>query len=418
MAEPQDIVEKLSSLVGYKDKNGNYNKLKESNSVKPEELVTGFRDKKIIRCLDPEGWTVNRDEDGYIIPEDIEEILARAYKNSASDIHLTPGAPPKMRVHGELLQMPYQILTPEIVKSLLTPLLDAETAEIFEEEGDLDFAYTVSGVCRFRVNYFKQRGAWAAVFRSLSTEIPSAEKLGTPEVILSMATRKRGMVLVTGPTGSGKSTTLAAIIDRINKTRRENIITLEDPIEYIHKHNLSNVNQREIGSDTKSFAMAVRAALREDPDVILVGEMRDPETISTAITAAETGHLVFSTLHTIGAAATVDRIVDSFPNAQQAQIRAQLASVLECVVSQQLLPLAEGKGRTCAYEIMLGNIAIKNLIRENKIAQISSQIQVNARDGMILMDESILRLYREGKITKDKAIEFAVDKKVMTEKLN
>ena len=415
MAEAQDLVEQLTSLVGYKDKNGNYNKLKDSNSVRPEELVTGFRDKKIIKCVDPEGWTVNRDEDGYIIPEDIEEILARAYKNSASDIHLTPGAPPKMRVHGELLQMPYQILTPERVKALLSPLLDVETAAIFENEGDLDFAHTVPNVCRFRVNYFKQRGAWAA--GSLSTEIPSAEKLGIPDVILSMATRKRGMVLVTGPTGSGKSTTLAAIIDRINKTRRENIITLEDPIEYIHKHNLSNVNQREIGSDTKSFAMAVRAALREDPDVILVGEMRDPETIATAITAAETGHLVFSTLHTIGAAATVDRIVDTFPHEQQTQIRAQLASVLECVVSQQLIPLAEGKGRACAFEIMLGNIAIKNLIRDNKIAQITSQIQVNAKDGMILMDESITKLYQQGKITKDKAIEFAVDKKVMTDKL-
>lgn len=416
MSEAQKLMEELSSLVSYKDSSGNYNKLKETQSVDINEIV-GYRDKKIIKCADPEGYEYKRDDDGFIIPESIDEILARAYKNSASDIHITSGAPPKMRVHGELLQMPYEFLTPELTRKLLSPLINAETQLIFDQEGDLDFAYSLKGVCRFRVNLFKQRGAWSAVFRSLSTNIPDAEVLGIPKAILDMATRKRGMVLVTGPTGSGKSTTLAAIIDQINKTRRENIITLEDPIEYIHTHNLSNVNQREIGADTKSFASAVRAALREDPDVILVGEMRDPETISTAITAAETGHLVFSTLHTIGAAATIDRIVDSFPHNQQDQIRAQLASVLECVVSQQLIPLQDGKGRVCAFEIMVGTVPVKHLIRENKIPQISQQMELESKEGSLLMDTSITKLYAQGKISKDKAIEFAVDKLKMQAKL-
>lgn len=418
MADEKTIIEQITNMMSYKDKDGNYNKLKNCVEKPQEEEYKGYRDTRVKKTEDPEGFEFNKDSDGYIIPEDINEILARAYKNGASDIHITVGAPPKMRVHGELLQMDYQFLTPDVSRNLLAPLMNDETQRIFEAEGDLDFAHTIPGVCRFRVNLFKQRGSWSAVFRSLSTDIPPAEKLGIPESVMEMATRKRGMVLVTGPTGSGKSTTLAAIIDAINQNRRENIITLEDPIEYLHKHKLSNVNQREIGTDTKSFAAAVRAALREDPDVILIGEMRDPETISTAITAAETGHLVFSTLHTIGAAATVDRIVDSFPHEQHDQIRAQLASVLECVVSQQLIPLAGGKGRVAAFEIMLGNIAIKNLIKENKISMITSQIQTNTKNGMILMDESLMRLYRSGKITKDKCIEFAVEKKSMIDKLH
>jgi twitching motility protein PilT len=322
-----------------------------------------------------------------------------------------------MRLHGELLQMPYQFLTGEINRMLLEPLLTKDEADIFDSDGDLDFAHNIPGLCRFRANLFKQKETWSAVFRSLSTNIPPAEKLGIPQAVMEMSSKKRGMILVTGPTGSGKSTTLAALVDLINRTRRENIITLEDPVEYIHNHNLSNVNQREIGSDTKSFAAAVKAALREDPDVILIGEMRDPETISTAITAAETGHLVLSTLHTIGAAATIDRIVDAFPHEQQDQIRAQLASTLECVVSQQLIQTADGKGRTCAFEVMLGNIAIKNLIRENKVNMITSQIQTCSKLGMVLMDDSIMKLYSMGKITKEKAIEFAVDKTIMANKL-
>ncbi len=414
--DPKELIKQINDMAGMKDAAGNYNRLKPQ--VEPvDDGSQPYRDSKSKKTVDCEGFEVHRDEQGYIIPEDIDEILARAYKNGASDIHITVGAPPKMRVDGELLQMDYQFLTPEVTKKLLSRLVKDDVKEIFEEEGDLDFAHTVQGISRFRVNFFKERGNWSAVFRSLSTKIPDARKLGIPEAVMEMATRKRGLVLVTGPTGSGKSTTLAAIIDAINRTRRENIITLEDPIEYLHKHKLSNVNQREVGSDTKSFAAAVRAALREDPDVILIGEMRDPETIATAITAAETGHLVFSTLHTIGAAATVDRIIDSFPAEQHSQMRAQLSSVMECVVSQQLIPLIEGKGRTAVYEIMLGNVAIKNLIRENKVNMITSQIQTNMKNGMILMDESIMRAYKAGKISREKAIEFAVDKPGMMQKI-
>ncbi len=412
----KDLIKQITDMMGVKDSHGNYNKLK-PEVEKIEDDSRPYRDVRGKKTVDPEGFESRRDEEGYLIPESIDEILARAYKNGASDIHITAGAPPKMRVDGQLMQMDYQFLTPETNKKILSALMKEAAVEMFEEEGDLDFAHTVKGVSRFRVNLFKERGNWSGVFRALSTKIPDAHKLGIPDSVMEMATRKRGLCLVTGPTGSGKSTTLAAIIDAINKTRYENIITLEDPIEYLHKHKLSNVNQREVGSDTKSFAAAVRAALREDPDVILVGEMRDPETIATAITAAETGHMVFSTLHTIGAAATVDRIVDSFPASQHSQVRAQLSSVLECVVSQQLLPLATGSGRVAAYEIMLGNIAIKNLIRENKINQITSMIQTNTKNGMILMDESIARLYKEGKITREKAIEFAVDKTAMQQKI-
>lgn len=413
----QNIIEQLTELVSYKDKNGNYNKLKKDAETLEYEKSHRFRDKEMKATIDPDGFEVQRDNEGYIIPDDIEEILARAYKNGASDIHIAAGAPPKMRVNGELLQMDYQFLSPDKTKQLLAKLLSKESTEIFEEHGDMDFAHQIKNVCRFRVNYFKQRNSWAAVFRSLSNNIPDASKLGIPDAVMDMYTRKRGLVLVTGPTGSGKSTTLASIIDAINKTRRENIITLEDPIEYLHYHNLSTVTQREIGVDTKSFANGVRAALREDPDVILIGEMRDPETIQTAITAAETGHLVFSTLHTIGAAATIDRIIDSFPSGQQNQVRAQLASVLECVVSQQLIPKSNGSGRVAAFEVMLGNIAVKNLIRENKITQITSQIQVNKQFGMILMDDYLLELYKHGTISKEKAIEFSVDKTGMASKL-
>lgn len=254
---------------------------------------------------------------------------------------------------------------------------------------------------------FRQQGAAALAFRLVATKVPSPEELGVPASIIELSQRKRGLVLVTGPTGSGKSTTLAAVIDRVNQSRDAHIITLEDPIEYLHPHKMSMVNQREIGIDTQSYADALRAALREDPDVILVGEMRDYETISVAVTAAETGHLVLSTLHTIGAASTVDRVIDVFPPHQQQQIRVQLSNVLEAIISQQLIPRADGKGRVAAFEVLHANTAIRNLIREGKSHQIANIMQTNRRMGMITMDDAIVQLVREGKITRQMAAAFA-----------
>ena len=267
------------------------------------------------------------------------------------------------------------------------------------------------------MNVFKQRGTLASVMRALPFDIPEPEKLGLPPEVVAVTEKRRGLILVTGPTGSGKSTTLASIIDKINDSRDAHIITLEDPIEYLHNHRKSMINQREIGLDTLSYAAALRAALREDPDVILVGEMRDLETISTAITAAETGHLVLSTLHTIGAAATIDRIIDVFPPHQQQQIRVQLAMVLEAVISQQLMPTADRRARVAAFEVMFANSAIRNLIRESKTPQIMSIIQTNRKDGMITMDDAIYDLYQRGLVTRDDAITFAQDSAFMMRKI-
>jgi twitching motility protein PilT len=419
-----DILDQLSAMVGVKNKDGSYNKLVkplDSSQFTPTAEMRlqadAFRDEKQAPVFKRDEKFFVSQEAGYFVPNDINEILSTAYLNGASDIHIMVGAPPKMRLHGELLQMPYQILTPSISKNLLKPLLTEEQVPLFEESGDLDFAYSIEGACRFRVNMYKQRGSWGAVFRCLSNTIPNADDLGVPKAVQELCTKKRGLILVTGPTGSGKSTTLASLIKIINETRRENIITLEDPIEYVHKHKLSSVAQREIGLDSKSFAAGIRAALREDPDVILIGEMRDPETIATAVTAAETGHLVFSTLHTIGAAPTIDRIIDSFPEGQQAQIRIQLASVLEGVVSQQLVPTVYEDGRVAAFEVMLSNAAIRNLIREKKVEQMTSVMQTNRKLGMVTMDDYLSQLYYNGQITKERAIEFAVDKHSMTSKL-
>lgn len=414
----KNIVEQLADMVNYKSTSGGYNKLRrEPDVIFGDEEGGYYRDLKAPKSLDPEGFYFERDSEGYLIPLDIREILARAHANRASDIHLSAGAPPKMRVDGELMQMDYQFLTADTTRLLLTKLLTDETAEIFDKEGDIDFAYSLPGVSRFRVNFFKQRGSWSAVFRTLSSKIPDARSLGLSEDVINLTLKKRGLVLVTGPTGSGKSTTLASLVDIINSTSHRNIITLEDPIEYIHRHKLCNVNQREMGADSKSFAASIRAALREDPDVILIGEMRDPETIATAVTAAETGHLVFSTLHTIGAAATIDRIIDSFAEAQQQQMRTQLSMVLEGVISQQLLPRADGIGRIAAFEVMLGTTGIRNLIRENKVAQIASQMQISAKDGMVLMDDYLYKMYYDGEITRDKCVEFSVDKLAMMKKV-
>ena len=349
---------------------------------------------------------------------DLNEILIQSVKERASDIHLTSGRAPSYRVDGVLAPIMGERLTPQMLEDILLPLIDKRHREELEETGQTDFAYAISGVGRFRVNVFKQRGTLAAVMRSLPFNIPEPEDLGIPREVVEMTSRKRGLVLVTGPTGSGKSTTLASLIHVINRTYPYHIITLEDPIEYLHRHDKSVVNQREIGSDSTDYAQALRAALREDPDVILVGEMRDLETISTAITAAETGHLVFSTLHTIGADKTIDRIIDVFPPNQQQQVRIQLASVLECIVSQQLLKKADGSGRVAALEVLFANNAVRNLIRESKTYQIPSVMQTNKRAGMQTMDDALYDLFMRKVIDGDTAVTYAQEPVSMNRKVN
>lgn len=347
----------------------------------------------------------------------IKEILRTAWDNKASDVHITVGIPPKMRVNGNLLTMPYERMLPTDTAEILSSMMNETQKAKFEEKGELDFSYSIMNLGRYRVNAFRQRGTIAMALRLVSSEVPSPEVLGVPESVIELYNRKRGLVLVTGPTGSGKSTTLAAIINKANHMRDAHIITLEDPIEYLHRHDLSIVNQREIGLDSLSYANALRAALREDPDIILVGEMRDFETISVAITAAETGHLVLSTLHTIGAASTVDRVIDVFPPHQQQQIRVQLANTLEAVISQQLMPTADGTGRVAAFEVLHSNNAVRNLIREGKSHQLTSVMQTSRKMGMITMDDSISQLYFEGKIARRTAVQFAVDPEAMDAKL-
>ncbi len=347
----------------------------------------------------------------------IEEMLAAAKNAGASDLHITVGVPPKMRVNGHLITMDYDRMLPPDTLHLLDQIMNEQQKEKFQRDGEHDMSFSIPNLGRYRVNAYKQRGSVAIALRLVGTQVPSPEVLGVPESVIDLYQRKRGLVLVTGPTGSGKSTTLAAIIDKINNNRECHVITLEDPIEYLHQHKLSMVNQREIGLDSQSYANALRAALREDPDVILVGEMRDFETISVAITAAETGHLVLSSLHTIGAASTVDRVIDVFPPHQQQQIRVQLANVLEAVISQQLIPKADGSGRVAAFEVLHSNHAVRNLIREGKSHQLMSVMQTNRKVGMIAMDEAILQLYQNGTITREMAIQFAQDPDGMEHKI-
>ena len=345
-------------------------------------------------------------------------LLMAARELGASDLHITVGIKPKCRIRGALCEMSaFEKIMPEKSKELVESMMKESQKMVMEERGELDFAYAINEVGRFRVNAFKQRGSYAAVLRLINTTIPSAESLGIPHHVVELTKKKRGLVLVTGPTGSGKSTTLASLIDIINSEKNVHIITLEDPIEYLHNHKKAIVNQREIGIDTDSYGAALRSALREDPDIILVGEMRDLDTISTAVTAAETGHLVFSTLHTIGAAPTIERIIDVYPPHQQDQIRVQLASVLEAVISQQLLPRADVKGRVAAFEVMFGTPAIKNLIREDKTHQLPSIIQTSKKNGMVTMDDSLFDLYIKHKISADSAVEFAQDDIKMRGKL-
>ena len=343
----------------------------------------------------------------------LDNLLKYAAANKASDLHIAAGTVPLMRVHGQLLPLKMNALTPKDTMGLIAEFLNAEQKDAFSKNPDLDFCYDVPGTGRFRANVLKQRKGVDAVFRVIQPKIPTLEELGFPQVVRDLTNHHQGMVLVTGPSGCGKSTTLASMIDHINSNRKVHIITVEDPIEYVHSIKRANVTQREVKRHTETFASALRASLREDPDVILVGEMRDLETIQMAITAAETGHLVLGTLHTRTAAKTVDRIIDAFPPEQQNQIRIMVSESLRGVVSQQLLPRADGQGRVLSYEILIGSLAIGNLIREGKTFQIPSLMQIGVKEGMLLMDQSLARLVQAKVITYDEALARAENRKLI-----
>jgi twitching motility protein PilT len=335
----------------------------------------------------------------------IDDLLSRMSELDASDLHITPGVEPVVRVRGELARLEgFQKLTPDATRELVYRIMSTEQQKLLETRRSVDLAYTLPGVARFRVNVYFQRSSVGAAFRMIPTEIKSLEELGLPPQLADLAAKPRGLVLVTGPTGSGKSTTLATLIDQINRTRAQHILTIEDPIEFLHWHRGCIVNQREIGPDATTFADALRAALRQDPDVILVGEMRDLETISTALTAAETGHLVFATLHTQSAPTTIDRIIDVFPAEQQDQVRIQLASTLQGVVTQTLVPTADGRGRIAALEILIPDDAVRNLIRQGKVEQIYSVMQTGTGRGMQTMEQSLADLVLRQIVSKDVAL--------------
>lgn len=350
------------------------------------------------------------------MPVDADELFILAAKKGASDIHLSVGVSPSCRIDGKMQDFGLPRLKPADTEEIIKQIVPESLFPALQERGEMDFSHGVEGLGRLRVNAFRQRGTYAVVARLINTVVPSVEKLGLAKSVVGTTDLKRGLVLVTGPTGSGKSTTLSALLDSINKKHYGHIVTLEDPIEFLHHHQKCIVNQREMGVDSRDYASALRAALRQDPDVILVGEMRDLETISTAVTAAETGHLVYSTLHTIGAANTIDRVLDVFPPSQQGQVRSQLADVLQCVVSQQLLPKVGG-GRVAAVEVMLSSPAIRNHIREGKIPQIATAMQIGKKMGMITMDDAIYSLYIQGLIESEVAIEFAQDQVAMSNKV-
>lgn len=351
-------------------------------------------------------------EGGKQVP--VTALLQRAKECGASDLQLTVGVPPIIKVKGTMMTIGTEILLPQDTDRLIRELFQDESKlQLYLDEGDQDFSVSIPGSGRFRVNTFMQRGSMAASVRIVFTDLPNPKELGIPDAVLNMHQYNKGLVLVTGPTGSGKSTTLSCLVDMINETRNCHILTIEEPIEFLHRHKLSIVNQREIGQDTRNYARALRAALRESPDVILLGEMRDLETMSIAMTAAETGHLVFSTLHTVGASKTIDRIIDVFPPNQQQQIRVQLSTVLQAVVSQQLIPSKE-KGRVASFEIMVVNNAIRNMIRESKTFQMDAAIQMGRANGMISMDGSLAHLVKEGLITRDDALLYSVNQDVLT----
>ncbi len=349
--------------------------------------------------------------------QSIDILLRTLVIKKASDLHLQAGSPPVFRVHGELGFSNLEVLANEDIEKYVTSMMNEDQRNKFTKEHHIDLSYSVPGVARFRVNVFRQRGNVGAAMRVIPLEIPTIDQLGLPPIVKDLANKPNGLVLVTGPTGSGKSTTLAAIIDYINSTRKAHIITIEDPLEFLHSNKLSLVNQRELGLDTESFSLALRDCLREDPDVILVGEMRDLDTISNAITAAETGHLVFATLHTNSAAQTIDRMVDVFPAYQQAQVRTQLATTLQAVVAQTLLKKKDGSGRVAGLEIMVVNVAIKNLIKDGKTNQIENAIQMGSKEGMQLFKDSLKGLYQQGIIAVDEAARCLPDAKTLVDAL-
>jgi twitching motility protein PilT len=338
-------------------------------------------------------------------PFSIDILLEQMVAHNASDLHITVGSQPALRVRGHLERMEaFPVMTADLTRELLYRIISSEQQKRLEVERQLDLSYSIPGTARFRVNIYSQRESLAGAFRLIPAELKSLEELGLPTTLYDLCNKPRGLVLVTGPTGSGKSTTLAALIDEINRTRADHIITIEDPIEFLHRHKRCIVNQRELGPDATTFAEALRGALRQDPDVILLGEMRDLETISTALTAAETGHLVFATLHTQDAASTVDRVIDVFPAGQQGQIRTQLAGTLEGVVAQTLLPTADGQGRAAAIEVLRPDDAVRNIVRQAKIEQVYSIMQTGGKKGMQTMEQALAELVLRGVIKEDIAL--------------
>lgn len=339
----------------------------------------------------------------------MNELLKITVEKKASDLHLVAGYNPAIRLNGEIIPLEYPNLKPDDVKTLIYSIINDEQRERLEKEWELDFSYAIHGVARFRGNVMKQRGTLAAVFRAVPFILPVFDNLGLPKEIKKLCSLSRGLVLVTGPTGSGKSTTLASLIDLINKSRSMNIVTIEDPIEFLHRHEKSTIRQRELGMDTYSYAAALRHVLRHDPDVILIGEMRDPESISIALTAAETGHLVFSTLHTQTAPLTISRIIDIFSNEKRNQVRQQLSGSLKAVISQQLVPTIDGNGRVAAVEYMVGSPAVRSIIRDGKDHQLYNAIQTGHEFGMQTMDASLVKLCQAGKISRETALEYCID---------
>src|SRR5213082_2833535 len=349
----------------------------------------------------------------------LSDLLKRMLEMSGSDLHITTNSPPQVRVHGHLVPLDLPQMTPAETKQLAYSVMTDSQKHRFEEHLELDFSFGLKGLARFRANTFNQRGATSAVFRVIPFEIKNFNQLGLPAVVSKLSDKPRGLVLVTGPTGSGKSTTLAAMLDKINSERHDHILTIEDPIEYIHPHKNCLVNQREVHSDTNSFSNALRAALREDPDIVLIGEMRDLETVESALKIAETGHLTFGTLHTNSAAQTINRIIDIFPSGQQSQIRTQLSLVLEGIVCQALLPRADGKGRVCSLEIMVPTPAIRNLIRDDKVHQIYGSMQTGQEKlGMQTANQSLASLFMKRAITQDVALGASSNKEELLDMMN
>jgi twitching motility protein PilT len=340
----------------------------------------------------------------------IDAFFKLMNEQGASDLHLTSGQPPALRIRGEIERVKYKVLDDDDLRAMLYEIAPEQKIKVFEESGDIDFGYEIPGLARYRANFFMQKNGVGAVFREIPSAIMTADQLGLPEVVSKLATLPRGLVLVTGPTGSGKSTTLAAIVDVANRARKDHIITVEDPIEFVHQSQGCIVNHREVGIHTNSFSTALRGALREDPDVILVGEMRDLETISLAVEAASTGHLVFSTLHTSSAYKTVDRVIEVFPSNEQPLIRSTLSDGLRAVIAQTLFKRIDRKGRVVALEILIANPAVRNLIREGKTHQIPSMIQTGKKYGMILLDDSIMDLFTKGMISAEEAYAKANEK--------